>query len=103
VRQEFITPITLILHEWATNAVKHGVLGAVDGQLSVQWEADTASLVLTWAEHREVEVGQLDRQGFGTVLLSTAARQLRATLDTDGDGHTLRHRLKMPISLGDYE
>ncbi len=103
VRQEFITPLTLIFHEWATNAVKHGVLGAVEGSLSVRWDANEGSLVIVWSEHRTTEIGHFDSKGFGTVLLSTAARQLKATLDTEADGHTLTQKLKMPISVGKYE
>lgn len=40
-----VTPLGLLLHEWATNAVKHGALGRDDGRVELRWrvEADVGA------------------------------------------------------------
>jgi two-component system, chemotaxis family, CheB/CheR fusion protein len=94
-----ITPLTLILHEWATNAVKHGVLGKEAGNLSVDWKRTDKSMILRWNEIGDSDVRAAGDAGFGTVLLSTSARQLGATIETRVHGPVLLHLLTMPISV----
>lgn len=94
-----ITPLTLILHEWATNAVKHGVLGIETGRLTVEWKKTDRSMILIWNEIGNTDVKATGDAGFGTVLLSTSARQLGAIIETHIDGPTLSHVLTMPNSV----
>ncbi len=91
-----ITPLSLILHEWATNAVKHGVLGTEAGRLSVEWEKTDKSMILIWNEIGDSDVRAAGDAGFGTVLLSTSARQLGAKIETHIEGPVLSHVLTMP-------
>ena len=94
-----ITPLTLILHEWTTNAVKHGVLGKEPGQLTVDWEETDKSIVVRWNEIGDSDVRAAGDAGFGTILVSTSARQLGARIDTHISGPVLSHVLTMPIRV----
>ena len=90
--------LALILHEWGTNAAKHGALSRPDGRLSVKWhwlefwdtapqenldaaprsgnDVETgASLRITWTETGGPTVtGTPGRQGFGSRLVRGTAR-----------------------------
>jgi two-component system, chemotaxis family, CheB/CheR fusion protein len=94
-----ITPLTLILHEWATNAVKHGVLGTRPGFLTITWERTGDITVLTWNENGEDDVEEAGKAGFGTILLSTSSRQLGATIETKVTGSIISHILTLPNSV----
>ncbi len=64
----------LALHELATNAMKHGALGAPDGTVRLEWhveqEGPTRSLLsMTWQETDGPEITAPQRKGFGTRLL----------------------------------
>ena len=62
--------ISLLLHELATNAVKHGALRVPEGVVDVNWyELDATTLVLNWVENGGPAVSPPKRQGFGTRLL----------------------------------
>lgn len=72
----------MILFELATNAVKHGVLGAGRGALSVSARAEADNtLVLTWVEDggRATHRGGQTRASFGEVILDLCASNLNAT------------------------
>jgi two-component system CheB/CheR fusion protein len=94
-----ITPLTLILHEWVTNAVKHGVLGREAGSLAIDWQNSPTNVTLNWNEMSDSDVEAFGDAGFGSILLSTSARQLGASLETHINGPFLSHVLKMPISV----
>ena len=75
-----ITPLCLILHELATNAVKHGALSAPAGQVRVGWRNEQEEpagggrrLRLRWEEQSGPEVQQPTTRGFGTRLIEFAA------------------------------
>lgn len=95
----FITPLTLILHEWSTNALKHGILSKPDGKLHIHWEEANEEIRLIWNEIGTEAVEAPGEAGFGTVLLAGAARQLGGTVSTDIVGEGLTHTLTMPIKV----
>ena len=77
-----VTPVCLILHELATNAVKHGALSSPAGQVRVTWrnDGDAAGgdgggrrLRLRWMEQGGPEARPPAGQGFGTRLIEFAA------------------------------
>ena len=71
-----LLPLSLILHELATNAVKHGALAAPKGQLRVHWEVQEANarhLRLVWQERGGPPVAPPASAGFGTRLIEFAA------------------------------
>jgi two-component sensor histidine kinase len=65
----------LVLHELATNAVKHGALGARGGTVTVEWCQKTGSpalLFFCWRETGGPPTVAPQRIGFGTKLLEVA-------------------------------
>ena len=64
--------LALVLHELATNAVKHGALSVPEGGLSVTWsESSGDGLVIDWVETGGPPAQEPTRKGFGSRLLRT--------------------------------
>jgi two-component system CheB/CheR fusion protein len=84
VRATKVLPLSLIFHELATNAFKYGVLGALPGQLRVEWTLTDEHVELTWIEDYDSpqEFAEAS-EGFGSTLLEGAAAQLDAELTVD--------------------
>lgn len=71
-----ITPVGLMLHEMTTNAVKYGGWSQPGGSIAVDWMRDGDDIVLTWRESGTEIAEQPTRQGFGSMLMTSSARQL---------------------------
>ncbi len=66
------TPICMVVHELAVNAVKYGSLSDSDGKVRVCWQRDDgepAHLQLTWREAGGPPVSTPTRKGRGTMLI----------------------------------
>ena len=80
--RELIAPVCLILHELATNAVKHGALSTPTGRVRVSWLNDQEELArgggrrlrLRWEEQGGPKPQPPSGQGFGTRLVEFATR-----------------------------
>jgi PAS domain S-box-containing protein len=72
----FAQMFALVLHELATNAVKHGSLSTPTGRVLVRWETQLGQpepeLVFSWRERDGPQVEAPGVAGFGTRLISTA-------------------------------
>lgn len=82
-------PLSLVIHELATNATKYGSLGSEDGRVQVRWRHDDNSLYLNWTETGGPPVSVPTRRGFGSVLIerafpSNARAQSRSEYKSDG-------------------
>lgn len=66
----------LVLHELATNAMKHGALSEPNGRVVVNWQADGDTVRLTWREQNGPAVAPPTRQGFGTVIVTESLKSL---------------------------
>jgi PAS domain S-box-containing protein len=69
----------LVVHELATNAVKHGALASGDGRLEVAWEVvrppgQPTALRLTWRERDGPAVPMPSRRGFGRTLVEQSLK-----------------------------
>lgn len=67
--------MSLVIHELATNASKHGALSHPDGNVSITWRIDDTNkseplLIFEWVE-RGVPAQPPSRRGFGYTLLQT--------------------------------
>ena len=65
----------LVLHELATNAVKHGALSAAGGTVTVEWRQNLsrpAVLFFAWREKGGPPAAAPKHKGFGTKLLEVA-------------------------------
>lgn len=94
-----LTSLAMLVHEWATNAAKHGALSCSVGRLEIAWRQDGGDLVLTWEEHGGPAVlAGTPREGFGTLLA-------RRTVEGQFGGHMthewrrggLRLQLHVPL------
>ncbi|EPE96220.1 sensor histidine kinase [Rhizobium grahamii] len=65
-------PLSLVVHELATNATKYGSLGTECGTVEVLWKRDGKRLVLTWTESGGPTVINTGKKGFGSVLIERA-------------------------------
>lgn len=83
VAPSIVVTLCLILHELATNAVKHGALRTPGGKLSVSWSRESAGTTLTWHEACEFKVVPPTRSGFGSRLISVSAGQLGGSAQLD--------------------
>ena len=71
-------PLSMALHELATNAAKYGALSVPEGELMVTWLVEPASgaLRLHWAERGGPTLaGRPARRGFGSRMLEGTVRQ----------------------------
>ena len=69
--------MTLILHELATNAVKHGALSNSTGSVAIRWtvvDGSPKELVLTWTERGGPPVVRPATRGFGLSLIERTGR-----------------------------
>jgi two-component sensor histidine kinase len=75
-----ILPLTLVLNELCTNAIKYGALSQQAGRVAIGWSADAANVTLRWAESGGPAVVPRERRSFGTRLIEDALpRQLGGT------------------------
>jgi PAS domain S-box-containing protein len=94
-----VQPISLLIHELATNAVKHGSLSKPGGRVDVSWHirADE-DLNLHWVETGEENVVAPSSQGFGSTLIETVSRQIGGEVRTDWLATGLRVTAALPPS-----
>jgi two-component sensor histidine kinase len=79
LKRSQIVPISLILHELATNAWKYGALSRPDGIAHLTWgvapEGGRSVLHLTWQEKNGPPVVPPTHYGFGSKLIKYSAEQ----------------------------
>ncbi|WP_422678211.1 PAS domain-containing protein [Bosea beijingensis] len=69
------TAIALVLHELATNAVKHGALSSPAGSVEIDARISGETVILRWAETGgPLVVGEPLKRGFGSELVDRALR-----------------------------
>ncbi|HEX6012976.1 MAG TPA: PAS domain S-box protein, partial [Geminicoccaceae bacterium] len=93
----------LVLHELATNALKHGALAAPGGRVAVRWTtADRGrTLRLSWREAGGPEVVPPARRGFGSLLLErSVAHDLGGAARLEYRREGLAYELEAPLSGG---
>ena len=69
VRPELVVVLSLVLHELATNAAKHGALSNETGWVDLTWRVADDRLFLSWREKGGPATGPPDRRGFGLQLI----------------------------------
>jgi two-component sensor histidine kinase len=65
-------PLSLVIHELATNATKYGSLGSEQGSVNVEWKVDEGRVHLTWKETGGRPLSLPTKKGFGSVLIEKA-------------------------------
>lgn len=96
------TPLGLVLHELATNAVKYGAWSQDGGQIRIEWRyhglGEDRELEIVWREISPEPKAPGDRKGFGSMLMQSSARQLSGSIDRDfeADGVVVDIRFPHP-------
>lgn len=92
----------LIVHELATNAVKHGALSALDGRISIEGKIGRlngqALFSFLWKESGGPLVSEPTRKGFGSLVLLDAAKQFGQRVAVDYAPQGLSYELELPLS-----
>ena len=85
VGERTASALAMVMHELATNSVKHGALSADTGMLDVAGKLDGDSLELTWAETGGPEIAApTGDHGFGRKMIERSVEtQLGGRLDYD--------------------
>jgi PAS domain S-box-containing protein len=93
----FAHNFALILHELATNAIKHGALCAESGHIDIAWTIDCvvniSELRFSWLERGGSPVCAPTRSGFGMEILRLLGN---AELEFTVDG--FEYRLRLPLA-----
>lgn len=76
---KFAQSMALVMHELATNAVKHGALSKDGGQVIVRWKRGGAGnsehIQFTWTERNGPPSTEPKRKGFGLAVIRSAAHE----------------------------
>ena len=68
------TSLSLLLHEFATNATKYGALATSEGTIDIRCAEEGERFILTWAEHGGSRIqSEPVAEGFGTILSKATA------------------------------
>jgi PAS domain S-box-containing protein len=92
------TPLALLIHELATNAVKYGALSEGKGRVAISTELKNDQVVIIWAESDGPTISQPpERTGFGTQLSDISiVSQLGGALDRAWNPEGLRVIISIP-------
>lgn len=95
-----VQSMSLLFHELATNAVKHGALGRESGRVTIGWKLAPRALSISWEEQGGPAVTVPTSEGFGTKLLRrVTGRQLDAHIKFDWNPAGLHVAIELPAHL----
>lgn len=116
LRPRLALAMHMVLHELATNAVKHGGLESAAGRIDIHWDVHGGdgdaqagngqphaptprTLTLDWIEHCGHPVAEPKTTGFGTRLIQQLVEyDLEGDLHRDYPGDGVQYRIRMPLS-----
>lgn len=93
------TPIALLVHELATNAVKYGSLSNDQGTVTITLEREADDAIITWLELGGPSIqGPPAHEGFGTKLAElSVVNQLGGELDKEWRASGLFTKARVPM------
>lgn len=94
---EQVQPISMVLHELATNANKYGACSRSLGRVSVAWTVDGRQVTLQWRETGGPPVVEPTREGFGSSLQATMMRQLNGAMTRKWEATGLSVEITFPL------
>lgn len=94
---EKVQPLSMLLHELATNANKYGACSRSEGRVDVAWTCVDGWVHLMWREAGGPAAALPVREGFGTTLISSLAKQLKGVITRDWDEEGLVFNLAFPM------
>jgi two-component sensor histidine kinase len=93
----------MVLHELATNAIKHGALANVTGAIRLEWSLSEGAILIRWRETGAdlVAPSATQRKGFGSVVIERMlGMALRAELERLMHADGIEWRIRIPRSGG---
>ena len=87
-------PLTLVLHELATNALKYGALSNSDGHVSVSW-TKLDDIHVNWVERDGPPVSKPTRRGLGSRLIARQSGLEAVDLRFEAEGVVCELTLKL--------
>ena len=100
-----VQPMSLLLHELATNAVKHGALSTETGRVNIEWSilAD-GQLEFDWIEAYGPAPQRPEAEGFGSTLVrEVVTRQMGGALSIEWPIEGLRFSATLPSKAFRHE
>jgi PAS domain S-box-containing protein len=95
-----VLTFSIVLHELATNAAKHGALSWPEGRVQVQWRRHADKVELVWKESGGPAVTAPTRRGFGLRLISDSiSHELGGEAVFDFDPRGLICTIRVPASV----
>jgi two-component system CheB/CheR fusion protein len=95
------TPLGLIFHELATNAVKYGALSTLGGQVDLRWTLSGKNLQIIWQETGGPPVQAPAHQGLGGLLIEQGLPGASVRRDFAGSGLTCTIDVELPAEGDD--
>lgn len=92
------TGIALVLHELATNAIKHGALSSPSGRVELTWRVDGQRLAMRWTERGGPRVEVPEGHGFGLNLLRKGAFSVPDAVRLDFRAEGLVAEMSLPLA-----
>jgi two-component sensor histidine kinase len=85
VGEKTVSTLALVIHELATNSVKHGALSGQAGSLNISSSADERDVIIVWAETGGPVIEAVpEMQGFGSRMIGRSlSQQLGGSLSYD--------------------
>ncbi|MFC7739051.1 PAS domain S-box protein [Roseomonas sp. GCM10028921] len=96
-----VQPLSMVLHELATNAAKYGALSVPGGKLEVKWRVDhsAGTLRIDWIESGGPPVSPPARRGFGSRLIEATIRnQLGGSVEWFWEASGLACHVAVPLA-----
>jgi len=95
---EKVQPLSMVIHELATNAAKYGAFSTQAGQVRVVWAQEPGRVVrVIWREAGGPPVQPPSRRGFGSKLISDLAKQLGGAAAFDWSSEGLAFEMTLAI------
>jgi two-component system CheB/CheR fusion protein len=87
---DIATPLGLVMHELAANALKYGALSSKAGTLKLNWgfigDGAGPEFQLRWREADGPTVHPPSKQGFGSYLIQNGLPEAKVALDFESKG-----------------
>jgi PAS domain S-box-containing protein len=95
-----VTGFALLLHEFATNAAKHGALSTSTGKIDIECSEDGKEMTMIWREHGSEGATEHNvESGFGSILIrATIEHSLKGTFSQAFADDGMELTIKVPHS-----
>ncbi|WP_434729921.1 HWE histidine kinase domain-containing protein [Rhizobium binae] len=101
IRGSKLLPVSMILHELGTNALKHGAASVPGGKIRVTWELegprDRTLLACQWREEAGPRIREAARTGYGTELIEGLAGHVGGSVELSYPPSGFTATIKIPM------